>query len=191
MKKVYGVGINDSDYSISQIINGKQVLCEYYTKWRGMLQRCYDEKFQVKQPTYIGCSVDKRWHSFINFKTWMQEQDWEGKHLDKDLLIEGNKVYSPETCLFISRHVNNFTISLDNLIEDQIGIEKRKSGYKVVIGGNKNREYVGTYSTQIEAQEAWYNRKYEITIELADKQSDPRVKNAILARLEKGRINVN
>ena len=74
-----------------------------------MLQRCYSEKWQERYPTYKGCSVSEEWHTFSNFKAWMEKQQWEGKQLDKDILFEGNKVYSPEPCVFVTRKTNMFT----------------------------------------------------------------------------------
>ena len=40
----------------------------------------------------------------------MEQQDYIGKVLDKDLKVTGNKIYSPETCLFISPKVNGYLI---------------------------------------------------------------------------------
>jgi len=70
-KLVCGVGINDADYEVQPIINGKRVMCPFYAKWVGMLERCYSEKFQNKWPTYIGCYVILDWIYFSNFKYWM------------------------------------------------------------------------------------------------------------------------
>ena len=115
---VNGVGVNDADYVVEKLettgyVNGKQKqklvwYCPHYRAWRGMLSRCYSAKYQEKQPTYIGCSVSEEWLTFSNFKAWMEKQKWEGMHLDKDLLIEGNKIYSADTCVFVSPLVNTF-----------------------------------------------------------------------------------
>lgn len=96
MKKLYGVATNDADYP---------VVCPYYTRWTGMLQRCYDKRFQAKNPHYKGCRVCKPWLQFSNFKAWMESQDWEGCELDKDMMGNG-KLYSPSKCCFIPRRVN-------------------------------------------------------------------------------------
>jgi len=98
--KICGVGINDSDYVARN--------CKLYKKWKGMIERCYSNAFQERFPWYKGCSVAKEWHLFSNFKEWMEDRDWEGKALDKDLIKYGNKIYSPETCLLVTRDVNNF-----------------------------------------------------------------------------------
>jgi hypothetical protein len=104
---VYGVGINDADYQVStRDKNGKEWRCPFYKTWKNMLARCYSPAFQRNQPLYKGCSVDERWHRFSHFKSWMLEQDWEDKQLDKDMRFEGNQVYGPDTCQFLSRRDN-------------------------------------------------------------------------------------
>lgn len=81
-----------------------------YVKWYSMLYRCYNLSCQEKNPTYVGCSVHPLWHGAESFLGWYdsypyKEADW---HLDKDILISGNKVYGPETCCIVPREINNF-----------------------------------------------------------------------------------
>lgn len=106
-KPVYGIGINDADYIVQPTVSGKHLRCLFYTKWKGMLERCYSLKYQHKEPTYIGCTVCDEWIYFSNFKKWMELQDWKNKELDKDLKILGNKIYSPNNCLFIEKSLNS------------------------------------------------------------------------------------
>ena len=111
-KLVHGVGVNDASYATKYTVSaGEWVCCPYYERWKNMLERCYSLKYHARQPTYTGCSVHEDWHTFSIFKAWMEVQDWEGKHLDKDLLVEGNKTYSKTTCLFVSRDINNLFLS--------------------------------------------------------------------------------
>ena len=80
---------------------------KYYNIWRSMLIRCYNEKFKTEHPTYIGCIVDERWHNFQVFAEWCSINYIDGFHLDKDILLKGNKIYNPETCCFVPQEINN------------------------------------------------------------------------------------
>lgn len=74
-----------------------------------MFYRCYDKKYQEKQPTYIGCSVSTEFQNFQNFAEWYYKYKYECNYpleLDKDLLYEGNKIYSPSRCCLIPKEIN-------------------------------------------------------------------------------------
>jgi len=81
-----------------------------YKIWKSMLQRCYDLKWQEKQPTYTTVVVCKKWLNYQNFAEWFYTKSnyKKGWQLDKDLLSKNNKVYSPKTCLFIPQALNVF-----------------------------------------------------------------------------------
>ena len=194
---VYGVGINDADYVTNKretigYVNGKQKQkrvweCPYYRAWENMLARCYSAKYQEKQPTYKGCSVSDDWLTFSNFKNWMEKQDWEGKQLDKDILLEGNKVYSKESCVFVTRMVNMFTIDSGAARgEWLIGVywNKGKNKFMSMCSNpfTKKREYLGLFTTELEAHEKWRKRKLELSHELAAIQTDIRVAKALINR---------
>jgi hypothetical protein len=96
--KLFGVALNDADYPVVKhgLVNGKVRItwrCPYYTRWYGMIRRCYQDKFTSRNIKYSECSVCDEWLTFMNFKVWMHNQDWKGKELDKDLICIGNKVY--------------------------------------------------------------------------------------------------
>ena len=110
---IHGVGINDANYNTQVRVNGKLVVCKYYRTWKNMLERCYDSNLHLKHPTYIGCIVCEEWLTFSNFKAWMETQDFGGKDLDKDILVKGNKIYSPETCIFVTNAINLLFIKRD------------------------------------------------------------------------------
>jgi hypothetical protein len=199
-KLVCGIGINDADYVVKNwetigYVDGKQKLkmvweCPYYRAWTHMLERCYSTKLQEKHPTYVGCTVVTEWHLFSNFKAWMQKQDWEDNQLDKDLLIEGNKVYGPATCIFVSPMVNTFIVDCRaSRGEWLIGVywEKRKNKFKSQCRNpfTSKKEYLGLYTCELEAHQAWVKRKLELTHELASIQEDPRVAKALIDRYSK------
>ena len=191
------VGINDADYVVQKwetigYENGsqKQKLiwrCPFYRAWKGMLERCYSAKFQEDNPTYRGCSVAEEWLTFSVFKDWMEKQDWEGNQLDKDLLFEGNKVYSAETCVFVTRMVNTFVCDGGAARgEWLIGVSWCKITEKFVAQCNnpftKKKEKLGYFTCEQQAHNAWKRRKLELAKELAAIQTDPRVAEALIAR---------
>lgn len=77
--------------------------------WKSMLERCYCPNFQIKSPTYKGCIVVDEWHNYQIFAKWYYENypvDGNIYQLDKDSIIKGNKLYSPDTCAFLTKYDN-------------------------------------------------------------------------------------
>ena len=195
-KLVYGVGINDADYVTQKMdtfyVNGvrKQRLvwvCLYYRAWTSMLKRCYSAKHQERQPTYVGCSVSEEWLRFSNFRRWMEKQDWEGMQLDKDILFSGNKVYSAETCVFVTNMVNLFTTDRGNdRGEWLIGVNWNKPAGKFRSRCRnpftKKQEHLGLFINELDAHQAWLKRKLELAHLLAAEQTDERVAKALIER---------
>jgi len=78
-----------------------------YRTWHNMLLRCYSDQYLSKNKTYIGCSVCDSWLNYQNFAEWYIKNNPRDKyHLDKDIIIDGNKIYSPSTCKFVSAQLN-------------------------------------------------------------------------------------
>lgn len=194
---VHGIGINDSDYltEISRYIydqdgvrKRKRIwMCPYFQVWQNMLMRCYSAKCQERWPTYKGCSVSEEWKTFSNFRAWMVKQDWEGNHLDKDLLFEGNKIYSEDTCVFVTQMVNKFTLDSGAARgEWVIGVYWNKGVGKFMSRCcnpfTKKQEFLGHFPIELEAHNAWLKRKLELAHELAAIQTDERVAKALIAR---------
>lgn len=191
-KLLFGVGINDADYNINkhERFDGKfkvTWVCPFYAKWRGMLKRCYSKKYKAKYPTYEGCFTTEEWHLFSSFRKWMLTQDWEGKHLDKDILFSDNKMYGPDVCVFVDAKVNLFmSESSSRRGKYPIGVNLNHGrfqamGTSIVSGRQK---YLGMYDTPEEAHKAWFTFKLEQAYLLAAEQADKRVAKALLDRYE-------
>ena len=189
-KLVYGVGINDLPYraQIYEYVTdneGKRkqkhvFTCKYYTAWTNMLKRCYSKKYLEIYPSYIGTSVCSEWLSATAFKKWMEQQDWSGKCLDKDIIVPGSKLYSPETCAFVLPATNTFVIASDASRGDYpIGVDLHKGKYRARC---RKDEHLGYFSTPEEAHEAWRKRKHELAQLVAARESDPRVVEALKKR---------
>ena len=100
---VHGVGfIGEGDHK--RKVNGK--VTQTYIIWKAMLSRCYCLKTQSRRPSYKGCSVVPEWHDFQVFAEWFELNHITGCDIDKDIKINGNKVYGPDTCLFVTRTEN-------------------------------------------------------------------------------------
>ncbi|WP_156884933.1 hypothetical protein [Kosakonia cowanii] len=107
---VYGVGIKGDN--LSSQIDG-QMVREYRT-WKEMLRRCYDEKHLERFPTYRGCTVCERWHSYENFYADIKKLEGYSEWLtnfryqiDKDIINPSNKVYCPKYCNFVTDTENS------------------------------------------------------------------------------------
>lgn len=199
-KLVHGVGINDADYvvQVKKVIGvnskGKKIVkyleyCPYYIKWVDMLRRCYSLSHQKKYPAYNGCSTVPEWHYFMTFKAWMEKQDWEGKELDKDLLIQNNKIYGPDTCIFLDQSINKFIKERSNTKNEYSGgasFHKRigkfqAQGWDILTGKRKG---LGYFDSKREAQDAWLAHKLEQAKILASWQTDSRLAKALIERYE-------
>ena len=185
MKLVHGVGIYDLKDDPSHITNkkigGKIVWkCPFYDKWKSMMRRCYSERCLQKSPQYRGCSVCEEWHIFSNFMAWMKTQSWEGKQIDKDILVPGNKVYSPETCVFVSRNVNVLlTNSLAKRGKCPVGVRFMVSikKYTAQMTRYSKITHLGTFDTPEEAHEAYKKERIKYILEIAENLTEDDTSN--------------
>lgn len=197
MNLVCGVGVNDAPYivDVRQLVGyvgGRRKYrvvwtCPYYRTWANMLSRCYNIGYQKKSPTYVDCSVCEEWQLFSNFRSWMEQQDWEGKQIDKDILSPKNRVYGPEVCVFVSKQVNIFVTERGaSRGEWPIGVywNKNKQRFNAQCNNpiSKKRENLGYFTCPEEAHQTWLKRKLELARLLAEEQDDPRVANALVER---------
>ena len=173
---VFGIGVLGAKYQSK--ING--VHTKEYTLWVNMLKRCYNDSFQKKYPTYIGCEVSDNFKSYEYFYEWCHKQigfdnDGNGNpfHLDKDLLIKSNKVYSEYSCVFIPAEINSLLVKSDNIRgKHPIGVHyhKRDKAFVAQVRKNKGKsEHLGYFKTEIEAFNAYKEAKETFVKELANK----------------------
>lgn len=164
---------------------GKYNYKEYtdiYYHWENMLKRCYSSDYQNKKPTYIGSIVCEEWHNFQNFAKWYEENYYEVNNeemaLDKDILIKGNKIYSPQTCIFVPKRINGlFTNKKLYRGDYPAGITKmndgnRKNPYQAsCCDGHGNRTKV--YFSSVHKAFLWYKLNKELVIQcVADEYKD-------------------
>ena len=186
LPSVYSVGIVGVKYPISEGgVNTKE-----YVLWKNMLERCYSGIYKKKHPTYIGCEVSDNFKSYTYFYEWCHKQigfgnkDW---HLDKDLLVKGNKVYSEDSCVFIPKEINLvLTKRTASRGEHLIGVHWHSKSKVFVAQVNKNKgnqERLGLFNTELDAFNAYKKAKEAFVKEQANKwksQIDDRAYNALM-----------
>lgn len=133
-----------------------------YTLWTSMFKRCYSKKFHDECPSYAGCSVADEWHLFSQFLKFYHDHYVDGYVLDKDILIPGNKIYSPERCVFIPEGLNSFVIFQDmrrGSLPIGVSASKQTRKFQAKISINGQRKFLGYFDTPSEANEAWAREK--------------------------------
>lgn len=170
-RSVCGVGyLGDGEYSR---VDHKIA----YQTWVDMLKRAYTEK--KGRCNYFGVTVCEEWHNFQSFAKWCHSQDFfnikdeNGKRydLDKDILVKGNKIYSPETCCFVPSEINCLFIRNKRFRgKYPIGVTKIGKYFTARLSkGFGNRVLLGTFKTELEAFSAYKKAKEVYMKELAEK----------------------
>lgn len=156
-----------------------------YESWHAMITRCYSKKTQERQKTYKDCEVCEEWHNYSNFKKWYDENyyniDGCKMCLDKDIFSKGNKIYSPENCVFVPSRINLlFVKNNKNRGDLPIGVKRSKNGRYVsaCLNNESKVQYLGTFD-DVETAFDTYKQFKELTI----KQVADEYKNKIPQRL--------
>ena len=178
-KVIYGVGINDTNNKNFQDNNA-------YKAWYRMIRRCYNTKIHNIHPTYKDCKVCDEWLTFSNFKQWFDNHYVEGWELDKDILVKGNKVYSPQTCCFVPQAINSlFTKCKAIRGKLPIGVLKIVDNSKITYVANvrQGEKRIRKYFKDVNSAFAFYKvAKEEYIKKIANEwkdQLEPRVYEAM------------
>lgn len=177
---VYNRGMTGEKYITYE--NGDNT--KEYTTWYNLFIRCYDQKLHLenKNRAYIDCNICDQWFLYDNFYEWLHSQDnfnkwFNGMHwdIDKDILIKNNKIYSSDKCLLVPKAVNElFLKNKWNRGEYPIGVSYRKdTGCYTARCNNpltKEREYLGSFTSENDAFNVYKNRKEKIIKQVAEKE---------------------
>lgn len=150
-----------------------------YVLWTSMLTRAYCPIYKSRQSTYKDVEVCNEWLNFQNFASWFYSEEFadvvdnnqQVYQLDKDILVKGNKVYSPETCCFVPREVNSLLLSNNSRRgKYPIGVSRYRKKFKacVSIGSNRNHN-LGIYNSPQDAFQAYKKAKEAYIKEVAER----------------------
>ncbi len=183
-KLVCGIGFNDGKYPTK--VNGKNT--KEYDLWRSLLCRCYAFSTHKIRPTYVGCSASKEFKNFTYFHEWCQSQigfGREGYHLDKDLLVRGNRVYSEDTCTFLPSELNTLLLSCKRVRGVlPVGVSPWKDKFRASCRRGSAAYYLGVFKTPEEAFQAYKEAKEAFIKSQAEEWKaliDPRAYAALMA----------
>ena len=180
MSLICGVGVFDCV--------GESKTKDYFL-WREMLRRCYTPSVKLRTPNYKDCSVDDFFFVYSNFKSWVSNQfghNQQGFQLDKDILVKGNKVYSPNTCVFVPKEINCLIIPRKSVRgEYPIGVtfDPKIGKFRSQMNAGGKKRHMGLFVNPEEAFLAYKEAKEAYIKEVANKwkeQIDPRVYDALM-----------
>lgn len=149
---------------------------QIYAAWRGCFERCYTETSLKKHPTYQGCEVSEKWNRYSDFKKWYEENSWydgpERICLDKDILVKGNRIYGPDTCVLVPLTLNCTFVKNEALRGDlPIGVIYQDDchyKYEALIRRYGKQSSLGHFETVEEAFAAYKIAKEAHLKEVAD-----------------------
>lgn len=118
-------GVSNSVYSVK---NERS-----YRVWSNLLLRTIDNPLKKYFPAYKNCELCEEWKEYANFKAWYDNPIngyINGYDLDKDILSNGRKLYSPDTCCFIPKHLNFLIRNKTKKDGLPNGVYKNSRGYQ-------------------------------------------------------------
>ena len=195
-KSVCGVGYIGEE--IKNTDNSKYDKCK--NTWSSIIRRGYDEYTKNKRPMYRTCTVCEEWHNYQNFKKWYYNNYYEIEKevmcLDKDILLKGNKSYSPEMCIFVPNRINVLFTKSDSARGSlPIGVHRSNNSFsascsEIQSNGKKAQTHLGTFKTPEEAFYMYKTYKENVIKQVADKYKEV-IPNKLYEALYKWEVEIN
>ncbi len=146
-----------------------------YKNWVNMITRTSSKLYKTKRPTYNTATVCEEWKCLQNFGAWYEENWKPGRdnwHVDKDILIKGNKHYSPETCRLVPQEINSLFIKANGSRGKYlIGVNKVHNRYCATICTKQDKKDLGSYLTELGAFYVYKTAKERHIRSMADEWS--------------------
>lgn len=157
-----------SDHYLYEVTEG-------YVLWNSVNKRCDTEAEKRKGRTWY-LESENHFEGFGAFVSWCHDQQGYGNkdalgnkwQLDKDLLVLGNKVYSPDTCIFVPSKINSLLLSSKSIRgEYPIGVcfNKRFGKFVSQVNDEGKRKSLGYFTCPMKAHKAWQEFKVSKILE--------------------------
>jgi hypothetical protein len=107
---------------------------------------------------------------FQNFAEWYQEHYVEGFQCDKDLKVVGNKVYSADTCIFVSPQINSLMVdcrAARGLYPQGVSLHNESGRFRAKLWMYGKQKHLGAFDTAEEAQQTYAPAKLEYVHKVA------------------------
>lgn len=175
-----------------------------YSVWRGMLERTDSNKVGGRSlNAYKDVTVCEEWLNFQNFAEWCERQDFFGAKdingesyaLDKDIVVKGNRVYSPDTCSFVPRAINSLFISkpkyfLKYYLPIGVTFCKRTGKFSAKFNSKNKCVNLGRFNSSDEAFQAYKHAK-ELHIKTEAREWKGRISVKVYEALIKWEISID
>jgi hypothetical protein len=161
-----------------------------YNLKNNMKTRCYNTNYHKVRPDYKDCTICDEWlDDKKSFYEWVDHNFYEIEgeptvELDKDILVPGNKVYSPDTCIFVPKRINDLFVHIHgkkkNGLPTGVSYSEKTGKYQATVresckddeDGKKKTARLGFFDTAEEAYEVYKAHKMAEIIYIADSYKD-------------------
>lgn len=184
-KYLFDVGYTGTGHSVT---TGSGENTRHYGIWAALLTRCYSKRTVYR--TYFDCYVEEYLHNYSNFYNFVDPMEGFhlGYHMDKDLLVRGNKVYSRDTVSYLP-HIINVAIQgskTNRKLDLPAGVFYRKDNgkYRAISGEYGKNVNCGHFDDPMKAFRAYKESKEKYLKELAETYKgtiDSRAYNALIS----------
>lgn len=174
-KSLIGVGyVGEGEYSYDDL---------WYDYWSAMIERVTLKNDGFLR-TYVDATLYEDWYNYQNFAKWAEENYYEIEglktELDKDILTKGNKIYSPQTCIFVPHSINTLFVKSDKSRgELPIGVywHERDQEYRAQCScfsesGIRKNKWLGGHDNIEDAYMAYKKFKESHIKEIADRYKE-------------------
>lgn len=135
-----------------------------YTRWNDMKKRCRKGmEPNWKWLTYADTEMSTEFQDYQKFVPWHMAQigyGFDKYHIDKDLILPGNRVYGPDTCVLLPAALNQFICVKRNFgAALPTGVYMLRGRFCGSMNVDGKTIYLGLFPSAESAHEAYVERK--------------------------------